>query len=51
MTKLQISRDQARHFASSIYTDIKRYIDDHKEEFEKFLQNENIKINRKNQAS
>ncbi|MEG0692623.1 MAG: hypothetical protein RR444_06030 [Oscillospiraceae bacterium] len=35
--KLNISTDQAKVFARAIYTNISAYIQDHQEEYQKFL--------------
>lgn len=36
-----ISQEQAREFARQIYADIEDYIENHREEFKQFLEQEN----------
>lgn len=48
MQTVNISQKQAREFARLIYKDIRKFCEEHREEFELFLQNEEkseVKVN------
>ncbi len=40
ITNIQIGDEQAHKFARAIYTDVINYVKNHKEEYNKFLNNE-----------
>lgn len=40
MATVRLSQKQAREFAKLIYSDIRKYCEEHREEFEAFLQEE-----------
>lgn len=42
MAQMELSIQQAREIAKSIYTDIDAYIENHREEYEAFLKQEGL---------